>query len=49
MIVAKLHSLRPCLLAAADPVGDATLLLRAARKLAVEPDALAPAQDADVA
>ena len=36
------------LLAAADPVGDATLLWRAAERLGIEASALAPAQDAQL-
>ena len=36
------------LLAAADPVGDATLLWRAAEKLGIDASALAPAQDAQL-
>ncbi len=39
---------RLILLAAADPVGDATLVWRAARKLRITDDALAPAQDAEL-
>ena len=36
------------LLAAADPVGDATLLWRAAQRLSIETSALSPAEDADL-
>jgi hypothetical protein len=36
------------LLAAADPVGDSTLLWRAAERLGIEASALAPAQDAQL-
>ena len=39
---------RLMLLAAADPVGDATLLWRAAQRLGIETGALAPAKDADL-
>ena len=36
------------LLAAADPVGDATLVWRAGRRLGIGPSALAPAEDAEL-
>jgi DNA-binding CsgD family transcriptional regulator len=36
------------LLAAADPVGDATLLWRSAQRLGIEASALSPARDADL-
>ena len=39
---------RLMLLAAADPVGDATLVWRAGRRLAIGPSALAPAEDAEL-
>jgi DNA-binding CsgD family transcriptional regulator len=39
---------RLMLLAAADPVGDAMLVWRAGRRLAIEPSALAPAEDAEL-
>ncbi len=41
-------TLRLLLLAAADPLGDATLLWRAARDLGIDGDALAPAHDAEL-
>jgi DNA-binding CsgD family transcriptional regulator len=40
------HSQRLLLIAAAEPVGDVTLLWRAAERLTVEPDAAAPAEAA---
>jgi len=39
---------RLLVLAAADPVGDAVLVWRAARRLGVEPSALGPAQEAEL-
>jgi DNA-binding CsgD family transcriptional regulator len=39
---------RLMLVAAADPVGDATLVWRAAHSLGIEPNALAPATEADL-
>ena len=39
---------RLMLLAAADPVGDATLVWRAGRRLDIGPSALAPAEDAEL-
>jgi DNA-binding CsgD family transcriptional regulator len=41
-------SQRLMLLAAADPVGDATLVWRAAQSLGIDTSALAPAEDADL-
>jgi DNA-binding CsgD family transcriptional regulator len=41
-------SQRLMLLAAADPVGDATLVWRAARSLGIDTSALAPAEEADL-
>jgi DNA-binding CsgD family transcriptional regulator len=39
---------RLLLLAAAEPMGDATLVWRAARSLGIEPSALAPAEEAEL-